>query len=134
MKRTSNSFKTPFKTVKNKVCQRFAYLYGIKNQLNHFVVKVLVKAYIHSILDYCVHIWSKQTSAKINSIQYTIKRFLISFVFPSHAKKNKGKSFRAIKGKINISEVLASLNFLTFFERIDLTLAKIYTGKLSRIS
>ncbi len=127
-------FDIHFENVKKRVRQRISYLYGIKKYLNEFAVKVLVNAYVHSILDYCVDVWSSQTAAKIQSVQDIINRFIISFSVPKYAKMWNKKNFDIVRKKINVNDLLVCYNFMTFDERISLALAKNMYWKVKRDS
>jgi hypothetical protein len=100
--------------VLKKVVSRIKYLRGIKRYLTPLVMKTMINAYIHSVIDYGIDIWAVQPEAELHQIQRRIDRFLLEFYCPSHYKKHRKTNF---SGHFSIYSVLDKFNFLTVIER-----------------
>jgi hypothetical protein len=112
------SFSLHYNYITRKVISHLKYLYGIKRSLNEHVMKVMINAYVHATIDYGLEIWCVQTKAQVDTLQNRINRFLISYFYPSLARKQKRKG-RLKKCNINTTELLKKCNFLTVQERRD---------------
>lgn len=117
-------FDSHFNTVKVRVQSQIKFLYGIKKYLTRFAVKVLLNAYVHSIIDYCVDIWAVQPAQKLSGVQEIINGFLVSYFVPKFAKQKRQRKYRSLVNSVDINSILRDLNLLTFKERSDLSLLK----------
>jgi hypothetical protein len=59
----------------------------------------MLNAYVHSITDYCIDIWSVNSEVRLHKIQALIDRFLVNYFFPQLSKK-------VTKRAIALSEVV----------------------------
>jgi hypothetical protein len=50
-------------------------------------MKTMLNAYIHSVIDYGLHIWAVQPEAELKQIQRSIDTILLEFYCPSHLQK-----------------------------------------------
>ncbi len=98
----------------------------------------MVNAYLHSVTDYCIDIWTVQTDAKLNVIQSKIDNFLICYYFPKLAKQKCSRklSYASLHNSIDIAKLRADCNFLSLKDRSEYvtlkTAFKYYQeGKLS---
>jgi hypothetical protein len=96
------------------VVGRIKYLRGIKRFITPQVMKIMLNAYIHSVIDYGLDIWAVQQQAELQQIQRRIDRFLVEFYCPSQYKKRKNIS---VTGQDSIFTILDQCNFLTITER-----------------
>jgi hypothetical protein len=96
------------------VVGKIKYLSGIKRFLTPQVMKIMLNAYIHSVIDYGLDIWAVQPEAELQQIQRRIDRFLVEFYCPSQYKKRKKIT---VIGQDSIYTLLDKCNFLTVTER-----------------
>jgi hypothetical protein len=115
-------FSCHYNSVLKKVVSRIKYLRGIKRYLTSQVMKTMINAYIHSVIDYGIDIWAVQPEAESQQIQRRIDRFLLEFYFPSHYKKRIKVNF---SGHFSIYSVLDKFNFLTVSERRNFVTLKV---------
>jgi hypothetical protein len=107
------NFTIHYNSVIKKEVGRIKYLRGIKRFLTPQVMKTMLNAYIHSVIDYGLDIWAVQPEAELQQIQ-RIDRFLLEFYCPSHYKKRRKLS--VIAQNTNYS-LLDKCHFLTVIER-----------------
>jgi hypothetical protein len=93
------NFTIHYNYVIKKVVGRIKYLRGIKRFLTQ-VMKTMLNAYIHSVIDYRLDIWAVQPEAELQQIQRRIYRFLLEFYCPSHYKKRRTLNFQINEVKI----------------------------------
>jgi hypothetical protein len=97
---------------------------GVKRYLSTKAMCSMINAYVHSITDYCIDIWTVHSDVKLCKIQALINRFLLNYFFPSIVKKSKKKSYQAVRRSMNIIDLRSSCNFLSLKERSDYVLLK----------
>jgi hypothetical protein len=66
-----------YNSVLKKVVSRIKYLRGIYS--TPLVLKTMINAYIHSVIDYGVDIWAVQPEAELQQIQRRKDRFVLEF-------------------------------------------------------
>jgi hypothetical protein len=108
------NFTFHYNSVLKKVVGRIKYLRGIKRYLTPQVMKTMLNAYIHSVIDYGLDIWAVQPEAELQQMQRRIDRLLLEFYCPSHYKKRKKVN---ATGPISNFTLLDKCNFLTVIER-----------------
>jgi hypothetical protein len=118
------NFNKHFEYVISKVSSRIKYIMGVKRHLSTKAMCNMINAYVHSITDYCIDIWTVQTDVRLDKIQAVIDRFLLNFFFPSFAKKSHKQSYQSVRRSINIIELRNKCNFLSLKERSDYVLLK----------
>jgi hypothetical protein len=85
----------------------------------------MLNAYVHSVTDYCIDIWTVQSDTRLSLIQNKIDRFLINFFFPTIVKKcSRKKSYNSVRNNIDIYKLRDVCNFLTLEERSHYVLPK----------
>lgn len=116
----SLNFKLHYQSVLARVCQRIKFLHGVKRVINEQAMKVIVNTHVHSVIDYCIDIWTVQKSSYLVKIQKIIDNFLISYYFPRLAKKRAGKklSLKSLRDKIVINQTRKDCNLLTLRGKI----------------
>jgi hypothetical protein len=116
------NFNFHYNSVLKKVVGRIKFMRGIKRYLTPQVMKTMLNAYIHSVIDYGIDIWAVQPEAELQQIQRKIDRFLLEFYSPSHYKKRK--KVNGI-GSISNYTLLDKFNFLTLVERRNYVTLKV---------
>lgn len=71
-----------------KVASKLKYLRGFKRYINEHVLKVVINAYVHSVIDYGIEIWAVQSDAMLIDLQRKIDRFIIEFFIAKSPRKN----------------------------------------------
>jgi hypothetical protein len=101
-------------------------LHGVKRYLSKQAMCSMVNAYLHSVTDYCIDIWTVQTDDRLHNIQSRIDNFLCCYYFPKLAKQkcNRKLSYTALKNSIDIVNLRSECNFLTLKERSDFVILK----------
>jgi hypothetical protein len=119
------NFNLHFEYVSTKVSGRLKYILGVKRYLSCQAMSHMVNAYVHSVTDYCIDIWTVQNDNRLSSIHDKINRFLINYFFPTIVKKcSRKKSYTSTRNSINTDELLNICNFLCIKERSDFVLLK----------
>jgi hypothetical protein len=99
------NFNEHFDYVISKVSSRIKYIMGVKRHLSVQVICSMLNAYVHSITDYCIDIWSVNSKVRLDKIQTLIDRFLVNYSFPSIIKKSYKKSYRSVRSSINMIDL-----------------------------
>jgi hypothetical protein len=107
------NFTFHYNSVLKKVVGRIKYLRGIKRYLTPQVMKTMLNAYIHSVIDYGLDIWAVQPETELQQIQRRIDRFLLEFYCPHYKKRRK----LSVIGQNTNYTLLDKCNFLTVTER-----------------
>jgi hypothetical protein len=119
------NFNLHFEYVSSKVASRIKYILGVKRYLSCQAMCNMLNAYVHSLTDYCIDIWTVQGDTRLNLIQNKIDRFLINYFFPTIVKKSTRKrTYRSVRDSIDINQLRDVCNFLTLKERSDFVLLK----------
>jgi hypothetical protein len=69
---------------------------GVKRYLSTKAMCSMINAYVHSITDYCIDIWTVHSDVKLCKIQALIDRFLLNYFFPSIVKKVRKKAIKLL--------------------------------------
>ena len=120
------SFELHYQHVLKNVTSRVKLIHGIRRYLSKQAFCVLVSAYVHSVMDYCIDVWCVQTKTKLSAIQSKVNNLLISYFYPFFAKLKSSKRDCkiSVKRSINEFDILNDCNFLTLSERCDLAILK----------
>jgi hypothetical protein len=119
------NFNLHFDNVLLKVASRLKYILGVKRHLSCQAMCNMLNAYVHSVTDYCIDIWTVQSDTRLSLIQNKIDRFLINFFFPTIVKKcSHRKSYNSVRNNIDIYKLRDICNFLTLEERSHYVLLK----------
>lgn len=122
----SLNFKLHYDHVYAKVCQCIKLLHGLKRSINEQAMKVLINTQVHSVIDYCIDIWTVQTSLSLKKVQDIIDNFLLSYYFPKLAKSysTRKRSLINVKKGIDVKKFRTDNNLLTVEERSNYVLLK----------
>jgi hypothetical protein len=117
----SLTFKDHFDYVLSKICQRIKFLHGVKRYLNQQAMCSMVNAYLHSVTDYCIDIWTVQNDNKLDLIQCKIDNFLKCYYFPKLAKQKcyRKLNYASLRKSIDIRKIRTDCNFLSLKERSE---------------
>jgi len=80
------SFKDHAELVNSRVSATCGIIRKIRRFLNLHVFKLLINAYVFSIIDYCLIIWGQSQFSILSCIDRQVKRLLICFLYPQSSK------------------------------------------------
>ena len=83
-----------------------------------------------SIPDYCLSVWSVHTKLELDHLQKKVNRFLLNYYHP--VSKKKKKSRKKNSKLVCVNDLLKSNNFLTIYERRQMTLARFVRKELAQ--
>lgn len=115
----SMRFNKHFHEVSNKVTQRLKYLCGIKRYLTFNVMKVMISAYVHSVVEYAIDVWAVQTNEMLSKLQAKINRFILKFMYPNIGKLIGKKNVKKNVKICMYDDILSKCEFLSVIERRD---------------
>lgn len=122
----SLNFKLHYDSVFTKVCQRIKLLHSLKRVINEQAMRAIVNTQVHSVIDYCIDIWTVQNSTFLTRLQKIIDNFLLSYYFPRLAKSRSWRkvSTKSLRNSVNIEQVRKDCNLLTVEQRSNYVILK----------
>lgn len=111
------NFKKHFDVVCEKVASKLKYLRGFKRYINEHVLKVVINAYVHSVIDYGIEIWAVQSDAMLIDLQRKIDRFIIEFFYRKESKKKYNVTNSRCHNEFDVNTLRKSCNFMTVMQR-----------------
>lgn len=114
------NFKKHYDVVCKKVIAKLKYLRGVKRYLNVHVLKIMINAYVHSVINYGIEIWAVQTDTLLIELQNRIDRFIYEFFVHKYAKRK----YRHKTDTQFIDKLRKDCNFMTILVRRDYVLLK----------
>jgi len=120
---SSLTFEEHSKKVEIKLSVAISRLHCVKRLVPPNIIKILLSAYVFSIVDFCLIIWGVNTSVLLNLFR-KVAWLLISIEYPSLYKKRK-----SVKRSVTITSttmllVLRKYDILPFHERRDLNIMR----------
>jgi hypothetical protein len=88
-------------------------------------MKIVINAYVHSVIDYGLEIWAVQSHSELELLQCRINRFLLEFFCPSHYKKRRKLHVSNSNSVNSVNNLLNTCNFLTITEKRDFVSLKL---------
>jgi len=113
------NFKDHYDIVMSKMSGRIKYIRGFKRFFTPLIFRIMVNAYIHSVLDYAIDIWAIQSDAQLDKLQRKVDRLLIEFEYGSSFKRRIASITDEDIGKLR-----KKYNFLSLRQRRDYVLLK----------
>ncbi|CAL8076821.1 unnamed protein product [Orchesella dallaii] len=114
------TFEEHYKLVSQKLARKIKYLRGFKRFLTDKVMKLMVNAHLHSVLDYALDIWACISDDKLEKLQSKIDNFLLEFYFPILNRKRRTSKIQ----KEQVDKIRSDLNFMTVKQRREYVLLK----------
>jgi hypothetical protein len=83
---------------------------GVLRYLTVQAMCSMLNAYVYSITDYCIDIWTTNTEVKLDKIQALFDRFLVNHFPPQFLKKSHKRAI--VRISINMVDLRNNCNFL----------------------
>jgi len=125
------SFDLHYNHVASRLNGALSKLLVIKRFVNHSIIKLLLNAYVNSIIDFCLVIWAVQNDRLLDKLTQKICNFLFCVNYSRAVRrcKNKQYKFNSVK-KFSCNEMLSQYGLFTVSESVNIQLANLIINNL----
>lgn len=112
------SYADHYLQVEKRLTNAMKRMYSLRRFFTERIIKIFISCYAVSIVDYCLCVWSTQTSNQLDRLQNKINSFLFDFFYPKYYRK------KGVRCHLVINDLLKKINLMTIEERRKIFLLK----------